>query len=50
MADWFVDDAAADNTGTGAWNDPFKYLYLTDGSNLGLMLSGTQPAAAGGTG
>jgi len=45
MADWFVDDAAADNTGTGAWNDPFKYLYLTDGSNLGLMLSGTQPAA-----
>jgi len=45
MPKWFVTSTATDNTGTGAWDDPFKYLYLTDGSNLGLMLSATPPAA-----
>lgn len=46
MADWFVDDAATDNTGTGAWDDPLKYLWLQDGSsNPGLFGIGSPPAA-----
>lgn len=46
MADWFVDDAATDNLGTGTWDDPVKYLWLEDGSsNPGLFTRASAPAA-----
>jgi hypothetical protein len=53
MADWFVDDAATDNTGTGAWNDPLKYLWLTS-TEVGIMTNttlggGSSSVAAGDT-
>ena len=40
MTDWFVDDAAADNTGTGAWDDPLKFLWETS-TEVGIMTNST---------
>lgn len=55
MADWWIDDSAASNgTDTGgqaigsAWNNPAKYLWASDGSNVGLMARATGPRPAAG--
>ncbi len=44
MAYWFVDDSATDNTGTGAWDDPLKYLWKDTG-----LFSIASPPEAGDT-